>query len=259
MLFAIIIISYTLAINVFGFRIVKIQRADRLKNGVPTKNDGRSIDAISAPNSEKTDKNHSATASSVAIEKNSVRTQKTATEIETQTKAETKTKTDTETETNTPLKNSGKDLSAKEKSTKKDSAQKQDSAQKSSQAKTAQAGGGLNSRDSSADISSHTNETTPPNSTPKNSENGSEKKKNSGKNTAKNFFAEEKINFKNYERIPDLKIFAIAIFGGALGEFIAFLIFRYRTTNTILMVLLPVVTSVWIYFFYLAVARIWIV
>ncbi|MFI3163808.1 MAG: hypothetical protein R3Y65_05135 [Bacillota bacterium] len=176
MLIAIVAISYILAINVFGFRIVKIQRADRLKNGDP----------IHPP-----------------AKQNQLSAGKTATAKETDIAKEKET-ADIENCKNTAKKESEK-LTKTKHSTSREKA-------------------------------------TPP------------QHPNNGETLEKeDLLYEEKLNIKKYERIPDLKILMVAVFGGALGEFISFLIYKYRTTNTFLMVALPVIISVWVYLVYILV------
>lgn len=179
MLIAIVTISYILAINIFGFRIVRIQRSDRLKNGEPMPQ------PVVIGQIESSDKAKG--------------TQPTPTKAEICSVAASKKK------------------EAKGKSTTIES--------KSTTKKTKQ---------------------------PEKPHNGEKLKKET-------LLADEKLNFKRYEKIPDLKILLVALFGGAIGEFVAFLIFKYRTTNTILMVALPVLIALWIYIFYIFAGRIFIV
>ncbi len=190
MFIAIIAISYILAINVFGFRIVKIQRADRLKNGDPTpppqkpkQLESGSHEKNQSPQSETTPKE---TTSQITApeQKNQQKTQTKA-----QQRAATKTKSKSKKESN-------------------------------------------------------------PN--PSHPNNGEKMEK-------EDMLYEEKLNLKRYERIPDIKILMVAAFGGALGEFISFLIYKYRTTNTLLMVALPVLISVWVYLFYVLLGGFFIV
>lgn len=189
MLLAIISISYILAINIFGFRIVKIQRADRLKNGQPTPQP-TPIKQLESNKKEET-------------EKNNLKSEKEKGET---TKSETV-------------------ATAKSKTTKKEN----------EKAKTATA--------------THPNPHPQPQPQP---HNGDKLQKDT-------ILAEEKLNFKRYERIPDLKIMLVAIFGGALGEYLSFLLFKYRTTNTILMVALPVLTAVWVYLYFILIGGVFIV
>lgn len=174
MLIAVVAISYILAINVFGFRIVKIQRADRLKNGDPIQTPPKPKQLSAG---KKDDDKENAT-TDIEIRKNT----ETLKKSETTQKGETAKKIKSTSKT-------------------KNSPQQQHS-------------------------------------------NGEVLEK-------EDLLAEEKLNIKRYERISDIKILLVAVFGGALGEFIAFLIYKYRTTNTFLMVALPVIISVWVYLFYI--------
>ncbi len=173
MLIAIVAISYILAINVFGFRIVKIQRTDRLKNGDPIQTPQKPKQ-LSAGKTEN-EKGKAKEGTDVEIYESTSKTKES--EKLTKTKSTSKTKKASEP----PHPNNGEVL------------EKED------------------------------------------------------------LLYEEKLNIKRYERIPDLKILMVAVFGGALGEFISFLIYKYRTTNTFLMVALPVIISVWVYLFYVLV------
>ncbi len=186
MFFAIIAISYILAINVFGFRIVKIQRSDRLKNGEPTPQ----IVPIKQLECDK-----KATGTDISKEENVEVSEKSAVEV----------------------------VSSGKKSDKK--------------AETLEKSKSRNSKKTTEPSKPH---------------NGDKMKKDA-------LLSEEKLNFKRYERIPDLKIMLVALFGGALGEFVAFLVFKYRTTNTILMVVLPVLISLWGYLVYILTSGIFIV
>ncbi|MFI3167805.1 MAG: hypothetical protein R3Y32_06780 [Bacillota bacterium] len=197
MLLAIISISYILAINIFGFRIVKIQRADRLKNGQPTPQP-TPIKQLESNKKEET-------------EKNNLKSEKEKGET---TKSETV-------------------ATAKSKTTKKEN----------EKAKTATA------------TATHPRPQSQPHPQPQ----PQPQPHNGDKLQKDTILAEEKLNFKRYERIPDLKIMLVAIFGGALGEYLSFLLFKYRTTNTILMVALPVLTAVWVYLYFILIGGVFIV
>lgn len=195
MLFAIIVISYILAINVFGFRIVRIQRADRLKNGDPTPTPQKQI---------------------------AERTRGSGENLKT---AETT-----------------------EKTTHKKTADTKTADTKTSDVKTYSKNDSQFAKSESVATKRKTSKTNPP----PHPQNGEAMKKD-------DLLFEEKLNLKRYERIPDVKILMVALFGGALGEFVSFLIYKYRTTNTLLMVALPVLISLWVYLFYILVAGFFIV
>ncbi len=170
MLIAIIAVSYILAINIFGFRIVKIQRDDRKKNGEPTPQPQviKQLESTTGAKGTHTNKEGD--------------------------------KQERKTESN---------------------------------------------QEKSKSCDNHKQKEQTPH-------NGDKIEKDT-------LLAEEKLNLKRYERIPDLKILMVGVFGGALGEYIAFLVLKYRTTNTILMVGLPVLIALWIYIYYIIVGGMFIV
>lgn len=172
MLLRIIAISYIIAINIFGFRIVAIQKSDRKANGNPISKTLATLD--SPPRKKEHAEKHS--------------------------------------------EDKPEEIPAEEIKIQKDTQSKVEKTQNPENKKSK-------------------NTATPP-------PNGKQLKK-------EDIFASEKLNFKKYELISDIKILLVGVFGGAMGEYIAFLIFKYRTTNTILMVVLPVFVAVWIYLLYI--------